>query len=261
MKKPNNYWTYGRCKEESLRYDNRKDLMLNNCSVYAKIKKNKWYELFSHMKLGKMPKNYWTKDKCKEEALKYETKADFQYNSSTSYSVSLKNGWISDICIHMKNKLKPNGYWINFERCKEEASKYKNRSTFKKESPSAWDSARNNNWLDDICSHMTYLGDKIHRCVYVCEFSDKSAYIGLTFNFEKRKQQHLNSKRSSVYKYIIEKNIIPNFVKLTDYIEVDKAVIMEENFVLKYRNEKWKILNKVKTGGLGYIYEKWNRKK
>lgn len=48
---------------------------------------------------------------------------------------------------------KPNGYWTK-EKCAEEASKYSKRSDFEKGTPSAYDKARRNRWLDEICAHM-----------------------------------------------------------------------------------------------------------
>ena len=48
------------------------------------------------------PKNYkWTKEMCKEEALKYNHKIDFKNNSKGAYPASLKNKWIDEICSHM----------------------------------------------------------------------------------------------------------------------------------------------------------------
>ena len=48
------------------------------------------------------PANFkWTKEKCQEEALKYNHKIDFKKNSKGAYPASLSNGWISEICSHM----------------------------------------------------------------------------------------------------------------------------------------------------------------
>ena len=46
-------------------------------------------------------------------------------------------------------------YWT-YDKCKECALKYKHRKDFKLKSGGAYSSARNNNWLNDICSHMEY---------------------------------------------------------------------------------------------------------
>lgn len=49
-----------------------------------------------------------------------------------------------------------------FEKCKTEASKYKNRKEFSIKSGGAYNRARVSNWLDDICSHMTYTIKNVH---------------------------------------------------------------------------------------------------
>ena len=41
-----------------------------------------------------------------------------------------------------------------------------------------------------------------YRCIYAVEFPDNSVYIGLTYNFENRKKQHLTNSKSTVYKKV-----------------------------------------------------------
>ena len=43
----------------------------------------------------------WSLDKCKEEALKYKTRNEFQKNSACAYSASRKNKWLDDVCSHI----------------------------------------------------------------------------------------------------------------------------------------------------------------
>ena len=44
---------------------------------------------------------------------------------------------------------KPNGYWNNYENCYNEAKKYKTKVEFARGAPSAYNSARRNNWLEN----------------------------------------------------------------------------------------------------------------
>lgn len=46
----------------------------------------------------------WTRKKCKEEALKYNTPWEWGRNSNSSYSTSLKAGWHSYCTAHMYKK-------------------------------------------------------------------------------------------------------------------------------------------------------------
>lgn len=38
----------------------------------------------------------WTKEKCKEEALKYKTRSEFFYKKSHVYKISRINNWLDD---------------------------------------------------------------------------------------------------------------------------------------------------------------------
>ena len=257
--KPTGYWTYERCKEESLKYKTITELQ-NNCSTaYKIIRENKWNELCLHMVSSQKPKGYWTYERCKEEALKYNNKSLFQKECVQAYYKSLKNNWLGDICSHMKNPQKPKGYWT-YERCKEEALKYKNRYDFNRNSMGAYNRAIKSKWLDDICSHMKVQKNNTKRCIYSYEFKDNHVYIGLTYNLEKRHIDRLKSKNDQVTKHINETNLKPVKKQLTDYIDVNDAIKMEGYYVNKYKNDGWNILNKIKTGAIGgklkWTYEK-----
>lgn len=99
------------------------------------------------------------------------------------------------------------------------------------------------------------------RLIYVFEFPDKSAYIGLTFNLNKRKFSHFFDKKSQVYKHIEKTGLQPCFKQLTDFIDRNSASIKEGEFLDMYKQEGWNILNKNKTGGLGGTIIKWTKEK
>ena len=92
------------------------------------------------------PINYWTYENCKVEALKYDTRNEFRIKSSGAYASVLRNGWIDEVCIHMIRIVNVRNYW-SFERCKEEALKYKTRSEFQHKSGSCYVRARVNNYF------------------------------------------------------------------------------------------------------------------
>lgn len=92
----------------------------------------------------------WTKEKCKEEALKYENILDFRKFSNKAYKASYVNGWLDEIGSHLLYKYKK---WDK-EECRKDALKYNTRSEYYLNSCSSWDRARRNGWLDEICSHM-----------------------------------------------------------------------------------------------------------
>jgi len=46
-------------------------------------------------------KNYWTKEKCQEDALLYKSRSEYNKKSCSSYCKAWENGWLDEICSHM----------------------------------------------------------------------------------------------------------------------------------------------------------------
>ena len=99
------------------------------------------------------PSGYWTLERCKESALKYNSKMEWKSGDKSAYQTSVKNKWLDECCVHMVTKTKPSGYW-NLERCKEDALKYSSKSEWCSNSGSAYASALKNGWVDECCVHM-----------------------------------------------------------------------------------------------------------
>jgi len=152
---------------------------------------------------------------------------------------------------------KPNNYWTK-ERCQIESLKYKYRTVFHNKSKSAYEKARCNNWLDEICSHMEKPSNENHRCIYVYDFID-SVYIGLTDDLKRRNKEH--KRQGTVYNYFIKVKYIPKLSQLTDYLEIDEAKKLENFYVEKYKKDGYNILNKIKTGGLGSNILYWTKER
>lgn len=96
---------------------------------------------------------YWTLDLCKKEAKKYSNRTDFMRKSSRAYNVSLANKWLDNICSHMELRHKPNGFWT-IEKCHSLSKQCKTIQEFREKHSSAYVTAKNNKWLDKICSHI-----------------------------------------------------------------------------------------------------------
>lgn len=95
----------------------------------------------------------WTKEKCKEEALKYISRNEFRLNSNAAYRHSCSNRWLSEITTHMKIRERNYMYWTK-NVCHTAALTCNSRSIFLSKYGIAYDISRKNGWLDDICSHM-----------------------------------------------------------------------------------------------------------
>jgi hypothetical protein len=248
--KPRGYWTKERCAEEAKKYTRRNEFGKACGSAYTTARDNGWLnEICSHMGSDTKPRGYWTKERCAEEALKYDDKQIFGEKNSACISIIYRNKWDKELLAHIPNKsnkskrvvyvyefednhvytgltyndkkrtynhfnderspifqhmkktgltpikkyiteepvdevtaqvleeqtvmeYKLNGWVLlntaktgslggnkiiwTYEKCKKEALKYSYRSQFKKESPSAHQSAKGMGWLDDLCSHMVY---------------------------------------------------------------------------------------------------------
>lgn len=249
-------WTYEACKEEALKYESRIKFSKSNGSAYNSARKNGWLDnICSHMEFIQLPKNFWNKDRCLEEALKYKTREEFKKGSSKAYHVAIRREWYSDICAHMDEIRKPNGYW-SFERCKEEALKYSNTTDFINNSIGAYNACTKNKWLEELTKHFKIRGTLKKRFIYAYEFEDNYVYVGLTYDIEKRQISH--SISGSVFKHIESTKLKFNFIQITENpIDVEKAKELEGYYLNKYIKEKWIPLNKRKTGGVGGNIYKW----
>lgn len=154
-RKPNPIkWTKAKCQEAALQCQTKKEFKQKYSGAHYAATKNRWLnELCSHMKSVRNPSGYWTKEKCRDEAKKYDTRREFQEKSNVAYNKAYQNKWLDDICTHMHQTRKPAGYWTK-EKCHEEALKYKTRGEFQKKANTVYRRAHSNTWLDDICAHM-----------------------------------------------------------------------------------------------------------
>ena len=102
----------------------------------------------------RLPNGYWTKERCAEEALKYQTRIEFQKNSGSVYIKSIRKKWLDDICCHMISFIVPKGFWTK-EKCIDEIKKYNNISDLRRCSEYAYRAVIRNNWYDELCSHLS----------------------------------------------------------------------------------------------------------
>jgi len=149
-------------------------------------------------------------------------------------------------------------YWTK-ERCFFEFRKYDTKKDFVKNAPGAFTAMRRNGWIDEVWHELdNKIGNLILRCVYVYEFKDKYAYIGLTSNIERRHKNHQEIK-SPVGRHILNTDQKPKLIKLTDYIDVNEAVKIEINTIKKYKKNNWTLLNNTLGGEIGCSVLFWDK--
>lgn len=155
LTKPKGYWdNKGHCLEDALKYQTKSKWSKFSDSAYKSAKKNGWFkEATAHMIEGCKPNGYWTKERCIEEAKKYQTKIKWKDNSGSSYSVACQNKWVYECTKHMIEKRHSVGYWTK-ERCLEDALKYETRFEWQKSNHGSYGAAFRDGFLDECCTHM-----------------------------------------------------------------------------------------------------------
>ena len=100
-----------------------------------------------------MARFIWTLEKCKENALQYQTRGAWYNGNSSAYVAARRNGWAELCCKHMHCAQAPVGFWT-LERCMESAKRYDTRTEWCVNDHKAYDRAQYNDWVDLCCAHM-----------------------------------------------------------------------------------------------------------
>jgi predicted GIY-YIG superfamily endonuclease len=258
MQKLRTPFTDDELRKIALKYNNYTEFHNNEASAEQSARKRgkEFYnDITKHF--VKLKRDPYTFDEIMNIVLKYDTIGELQRNNNSVYLIARTRGWINEVSKHMKSS---KTFWT-LDDVRKIAKQYYNKKEFKEGNPRAY------NWstvnltdkeYDEITQHMEPLGNLDNRMIYVFEFSDNSAYVGLTLNYEKRFKQHMSSVKSPVNRHIIETTLIPTFKKVTDYINKEDAVITEGKTLEQYKKNGWKILNRKKTGDLGITTIKWS---
>jgi hypothetical protein len=201
----------------------------------------------------------WTFDMVKDRAINYTKLDDFRNNEKKAYSAAITKGWIDDI---KKMFTDYNILWTK-DMAIDLAKRYNNRNEFRLNHPKAYKAVITNKWGDEAFKDMQYLGNMYSRAVYSFEFPDKTAYVGLTLNIDKRKIQHIHkTSNSPVAKYRNLTGQEPIFKIISNgYVESSEAQNIENCTINDYKLRGWKVLNKAKAGGLGCVRIIWTKEK
>ena len=119
-----------------------------NYTCYKECVKNGWFGEFGIVSSQETPSGFWNNyDNCLEEAKKYSSITDLQFNRYGCYLGIIRNGWrkIFDD-IYTKDLVRK---W-NYDACKEEAKKYKSKTEMKKGNQSAYVASVKRGWIDEF---------------------------------------------------------------------------------------------------------------
>ncbi|ALP47002.1 hypothetical protein phiGrn1_0289 [Vibrio phage phi-Grn1] len=99
-------WTPERLKEDALKYKTRQEWKKMSSGYSAAQSRGIIDECCGHMTMHQKPKGYWTLERLKEDALKYNTRSDWQKMSGSAYDAAHKKGLLDKCCGHMKASTK-----------------------------------------------------------------------------------------------------------------------------------------------------------
>lgn len=147
---------------------------------------------------------------------------------------------------------------FTYEECYEKAKQYKFLLDFKIENKKMYNYALSKNWISDY----TWINKRfyedfksIKRIIYVYEFPNNVAYIGLTNWPERRDNQHRSKNiksKSAVRDYSMLNNIeIPEMKTLEDNLTIVESQRAEQKWMDLYIQNGWTLINKVKAGSIG----------
>ena len=160
----------------------------------------------------------------------------------------------------------------NKETCEQEARKYEYIFDFRVRSGGACNMAQRMGWLKDYTwlrkmPPKTADYDKDTKYIYAYEFlKQRAVYVGLTNSLIRRDWQHRHSNDSAVFKFAQEYNCeIPSPKQLEDSVPIHESGKRESFWVEYYKEQKWMLLNRAKTGeresSIGASFPlKWNKK-
>lgn len=150
-------WTKETILQEGRKYSSRMEWKNSSSGSYSIASRNKWLdEACSHMSPVIREKR-WTKDRCLEEAKKYQTIKEFSKNANGAYQICIREGY-KEAFKHM-SKADRTRKWTK-EKCFEEARKYQYRSEFLKALPGCYEALVKYGALEEACAHMTVLWEK-----------------------------------------------------------------------------------------------------
>ena len=100
--------------------------------------------------LNNRPRNFFTLEKCKEEALKCSTKKEWREKFPSSCAIAFDKGWFEECSAHMENMRKS---WTK-EMCLTDAILCSSKKEWKNKFPNSYSAAQRNHWANECSAHM-----------------------------------------------------------------------------------------------------------
>jgi hypothetical protein len=138
------------CIKEASKYRYTYEWIKADHASFNTAKKNNWLEECAKHFILSLWNRKITKQICKEEALKYNTRTEWFKSSQSTYSKASKEKWLEECCEHMIKFTSK----YTLETCKEIASKFDSKMKWAKGDSKSYYYANKKKWLDECCKHM-----------------------------------------------------------------------------------------------------------
>jgi len=139
------------------------------------------------------------------------------------------------------------------------AAQYPHRSHWKRYANNHYQAASSRGLLDRCCAHMTPMASPFAADyeIYVYEFADKHAYVGLTFL--PRARQYAHKVSGPVAEHA---DVCGTYTRkvLATSLTREQAPEAEKLAIAQYKNEGWTMLNRNSGGSVGTVRgRKWTK--
>lgn len=241
------------CIEECNKYKNYADLSKASSPCVDAIKRHEWESICYKKYTDYTPWKFQKKDFLNLKA-NYKSILQLYERDPELFTRLYYSHWYDEVNKNMQEQTllsKEQIEMLVFSYCKKVAKEFKMRFSFQEGNHYAYQIAKKNGWLNEICMHMHVTGNLKLRCIYAATFNDHSAYIGLSGNYEQRIRHHINNPKSTVYKYMKKTGLKPGFNLIHNYTNVEEARRLEGIYLMDYKRAGWNILNVADTGCLG----------
>ncbi len=272
INKPNGFWTKERVFEKARNYT-MKYLFSKGCrGAYGAAERNGWLEEMTWFEQPNRNKpKVWSKEAVFALAKRFETKIEFRKANKGAYNVAWRNGWLEEMDWLEASAREP----YTKEEVLSIARQYTLKNDFRKGARDAYNIAQKKGWLTEMIWFVTAPRyDRQNYCVYVyTDEENKVAYVGLTVDKKRRHYNHSTGYdkgekvvKSPVYLYFqsIGKTV-PTPIYLEDRLTASEAREKEHEWIIKYHEKGYQLLNKGKTGAgigsLGSAALKWTKRR
>ena len=251
MRKPLGYWTKEKVIASASQFETVKDWISDpeGASAYNTACQKGWLKA-AKKKLGKPPAEKWTKESCRRTAAKYKTRSNFVRFQNSCYCCIWRNGWLDELCGHMARKPSRPTVACTEALVKREARKFATMNDFRLGASGMYKRAQKAGLLDCARAVLPPVRRQqvLDRVVYeIVHSKNKVVYVGLTYDIDKRMQQHAKSS-TKIAELLADKNAT---IFYSELMPATEAAVLEKSKIVDYTNRQWTVLNKHPGGQVG----------